>query len=232
MRRIFLFTLSIVLLAGLVPARGSDVLDRIIAIVNNTPVLLSDWDEAWRCEALLAGRAPDSYSKAEQQEVFSRLVDQELIREQMKGYLLSPVSAADLESRIKDVRSQLAGASDAQWKTTLQRVGITEEQLSAHLQKQIELEQFVDMRFRAGIRIDDRSISHYYRNEFLPKLQQAGGKPVPLEEVSGKIREILTQQRMEEQLNGWIQTLREQADIRIPPAIEQDRHEIVITGSK
>lgn len=231
MRRLLAIPIVLCLLAAASPAHA-EVLDRIIAVVNNTPILLSEWDEAWRCEALLAGRAPDSYTQAEQQEVFQRLVDQELLRQQMRSYLLSTVTDADSQSALKQVREQLGDASDAQWKAALASAGITEEQLREHLKRQMEIERFVDVRFRAGIRIEERAIARYYRDEFLPQLRRAGGKDVPLDEVSGKIREILLQQRLEEQLTAWLQTLREQADIAIPPAIPADANEVEITGIK
>src|SRR5579884_220744 len=146
MRRLLTITISMFLMASGLAARG-EVVDRIIAIVNNNPVLLSEWDEAWRCEALLAGRTPESYSQAEQQEVFNRLVDQELLRQQMRGYLLTPVTEVDLQSELKDVRKQLAIASDADWQKTLDRTGITQDELAQHLRRQIEIERFVDLRF-------------------------------------------------------------------------------------
>jgi len=201
---------------------AGDVIDRVLVVVNNTPILLSDWDEAWRCEALLAGRTPESYSEAERQAVFQRLVDQELLRQQMRTYLLPPVAPEDVQQELKQVRSQLSGENDAQWESLLQRTGVTETELTRRLQQQIEVERFVDVRFRAGIRVTDRSIAQYYRDEFLPALRKAGAKEVPLEEVSGKIREIFVQRQVSDELNGWIQTLREQADIQIPPEMSSE----------
>ena len=122
--------------------------------------------------------------------------------------------------------------TDTQWRATLQRAGVTEEELNGRLQRQIEIEKFVDVRFRAGIRVEDRAISRYYHDEFLPELRNSGAKDVPLDEVSDKIREILTQQRLAEQLAGWIQTLREQAEIRIPPPIPSDAAEAEVSQSK
>jgi len=206
-------------LTGLQPARAGDVLDRIVAIVNNTPILLSDWDEAWRCEALMAGRTLESYSEAEKQEVFQRLVDQELLRQQMRSYMLTPVPASDVQAEVKEVREQLAKGDDARWQKLLEGAGLTEDELTRRLRHQLEVERFVDARFRATIRVDDHAVARYYRDEFLPEVHKAGGKDVPLEEVSGKIREILIEQRMNEQLNNWIQSLREQADIQIPEGI-------------
>ena len=218
MRR-FLTSVLLCVVVGLAAARAADVLDRILAIVNNTPILLSDWDEAWRCEALLAGRAPESYSEAEQKQVFQRLVDQELLRQQMRTYLLAPVTAEEIQQQFKNVRAQLSGGDDARWKSLLAGAGVTEEELTRRLRHQMEVERFLDVRFRAGIRVDDRTVSRYYRDEFLPELRKAGGKEVPLDQVSGKIREIIVQQRMSEQASGWIQTLREQADIQIPAEV-------------
>jgi parvulin-like peptidyl-prolyl isomerase len=231
MRRLLAISICLCATALALPAHG-ETLDRIVAVVNNTPILLSDWDESWRCEALLADRAPESYTQAEQQDVFQRLVEQELLHQQMHSYLLSPIAGADQQAALKEVREQLGDAADAQWKAALNRAGITEAQLSEHLKRQMEIERFVDVRFRAGIRIDERSIAHYYRDQFLPQLRHAGGKDVPLDEVSSKIREILVQQQMAEQLTAWVQTLREQADITIPPPISNDSNEIEITQSQ
>jgi peptidyl-prolyl cis-trans isomerase SurA len=214
MRRPSVIVLMLLMLT--LSASAGEVLDRILAIVNNTPILLSDWDEAWRCEALLAGRTPESYSEAERQEVFQRLVDQELLRQQMRTFLLTPVPPEDLQQELKEVRSQLSGGNAAQWQSLLQNAGITEEELAHRLRHQIEVERFVDVRFRPGVRVTDRSIAQYYQGEFLPELRKAGGKDVPLEQVSGKIREILVQQQVNSELNAWVQTLREQADIQIP----------------
>src|SRR5581483_4388494 len=147
MRR-FLTSVLLCVVVGLAAARAADVLDRILAIVNNTPILLSDWDEAWRCEALLAGRAPESYSEAEQKQVFQRLVDQELLRQQMRTYLLAPVTAEEIQQQFKNVRAQLSGGDDARWKSLLAGAGVTEEELTRRLRHQMEVERFLDVRFR------------------------------------------------------------------------------------
>jgi len=230
MRRAYIFAMLVVLAAPGV-ARGGEIIDRIIAVVNNTPVMLSDWDEIWRCEALLAGRAPESYSAAEQQDMFNRLVDQELLREQMRTYGMLEIAEAEVGKRLQEVRAQLADDSDTKWRATLQTAGVTEGELRYHLQRQMELERFVDSRFRAGIRVDDRAVTRYYYNEFLPELHKVGSKDVALDEVAGKIREILAQQQMEEQLTAWVQLLREQADIRTPQEISGDS-KVEVTGSK
>ena len=60
-------------------------------------------------------------------------------------------------------------------------------------------------------------------------MKQAGAKAVPMKDVEPKIREILTQQRMDDLLDSWLKTLRTQAEIRWPAPtsalIEADRAE-------
>ena len=232
MRRTLLFALVLLVIGNATPSFAAEIVDRILTIVNNTPVLLSEWDEAWRCEALLADRAPESYTEAEQQEIYNRLVDQELIRQQMHGYLVSPVSDADVAIRLREAQTQLAGNDDAKWQAMLKRAGVTEAEATYRLRQQMELERFIDLRFRAGVHVEDRAVTRYYYDQLLPEIRRSGGKELPLNQAADKIREIILQQRMSEQVVSWVQTLREQADITVPPEISRDSEEIELTQSK
>jgi hypothetical protein len=71
----------------------------------------------------------------------------------------------------------------------------------------------VEARLRPTVQIDAKTIESYYRNEFLPKLKNSGAQEVPLAAVSGKIREILTQQKLNQLFATWLQTLRSESKI-------------------
>ena len=96
--------------------------------------------------------------------------------------------------------------------------------MKSRVRSQLEVLRFLDSRFRPTVRVEFRAIQLYYREQFLPELHRQGGKDIPLSEVAPKIREILTQQRINEQVAAWLQSLREQADIRIPSAPKQETH--------
>jgi len=72
----------------------------------------------------------------------------------------------------------------------------------------------VDARLRPNVVIDSRSIESYYNQELLPQLSQAGSAKVPLAEVTPKIKELLTQQKMNQMLVAWLQDLRSGSQIR------------------
>jgi len=76
--------------------------------------------------------------------------------------------------------------------------------------------RLVDARLRPAVEIDSKSIEAYYRDQFVPKLKQSGASEVPLAEVSAKIREVLTEQKVSELLVSWLQNLRSEGQVRIP----------------
>jgi hypothetical protein len=76
----------------------------------------------------------------------------------------------------------------------------------------------VEARLRPTVQIDAQSIESYYRDKFLPQLRHAGAQDVPLAEVSGKIREILTQEKVNQLFSSWLQSLRAESKIRTPVA--------------
>lgn len=207
-------------------SQTSFVIDRVIAVVNNAPILQSDWETMLRFEALMNGRTAESFTEEERRSVFARLVDQELIRQQMKTATVPTVSEADVDARVKEVRAQIPTAShDATWKELLQRMGISQAEVRSRLRLQMEILRYLDEQFRPLSRVDFRAITRYYREQYLPALKKQGAEEVPLTQVVDKIREILVQQRIDEQINNWLQTLREGAAITIPKPFDNERVE-------
>ena len=216
MRRIVQLAMLVLFGCCVAVAQNDEVLDRMIAVVNNSPIFQSDWELALRCEALMDGRTPDSFNDAEKQQVFSRLVDQKLIQQQMKEYPGVPVTDEEARARLGEIRKQLSYAdTDTTWQQLLDRDGLTQADVLDRIRLQIEILRFLDLRLRPLVRVDFRSVNQYYRDQYLPELRRRGAKDVPIAEVSDKIREILTQQRLDEQIQAWMQTLREGSDIRV-----------------
>jgi hypothetical protein len=77
--------------------------------------------------------------------------------------------------------------------------------------------RLVDERLRPTIQIDAKSIESYYQQSLLPQLQQAGAREVPLADVTPKIKELLTQQKLDQLLTAWLQNLRATSQIRTQP---------------
>lgn len=203
---------------GAQPALAGEVIDRIVATVNGRVILQSDWDEALSYEALLNGRSLSQFTDDDRRAVLDRLIDQELLGQQTKSADIQEVSRDEAAKRVADARKQYPeAATDAGWRAVLARDHLTENDLLDHVQRQLDLMRLVDARLRPSIQIDSKTIEAYYRDKFVPQLRQSGAGEIPLADVSAKIRELLTEQKVSELLVSWLQTLRSESDVRIPP---------------
>jgi hypothetical protein len=222
MRRKFaVFLCAITLLAGATSSRAADLLDRIVATVNGHIILQSDWEAAIRYGALVDHRQLDQVSPEERKAALDRLIDQELLQEQMRSSEVSHATSGEVAQQVLEIRKQYSQAqNDKNWHGVLSRYGLTEGEFEQCVALQIDLTRLVDVRLRPGVDIDAQSIESYYNQELLPQLRQSGAKEVALADVSPKIKELLTQQRVNQLLVAWLQSLRSGSEIQTesPPA--------------
>lgn len=201
------------------PVHGGEILDRIVATVNRHAILQSDWDDAVRYEAFIAGHGLNQSSDADKKAALDRLIDQELLREQMRDSDFQPLPDAEVNQRLHEVRKLYASASsDEGWRALLAQWQLTEKELKNHIVMQMNLLRLVDAHLRPSINIDAKSVESYYNQELLPQLRHTGDKQVTLPEVTPQIKELLTQQKMNLMLATWLQSLRAESQIRMAAA--------------
>ena len=73
--------------------------------------------------------------------------------------------------------------------------------------------RFTDSRFRPAVRISSEAIQRYYREQFVARLKTAA--PPDLPAVEAQIREVLIQQAITEQVNAWLEVLRQHSRIEV-----------------
>ena len=202
----------VLLVAGNLFAQQPETIDRIIATVNRTPVLLSEWVDGVRFEAFSRGRPPQSFSEEERQAALTRLIDRMLLLQQMQADY-SPTDE-EVKARVLEIRKQLGVEnSDVVWQQLLAQYGMTADELTADVENQMKIMRFVDLRLRPTIRVDRQDIDQYYRETLVPELKKSGVEPQPEEQMQGRIRELLVQQRMDAVLEDWLVNLRSQSEI-------------------
>jgi len=211
--------LTLLLSAFALPAAAGEVIDRIVATVNGHIILQSDWNDALRYEALLSAKSLDQFTDEDRRAVLDRLIDQELLGEQMKSALFLHASEAEAATQIAEARKLYPEAATADgWQALLGKFGLTEKGLVTHVQEQIDLMRLVDAHLRPAVQIDFKSIETYYREKFVPQLKQSGAAEVALADVSAKIRELLTQEKVNELMISWLQSLRSESKVTLPAA--------------
>ncbi|HYN14493.1 MAG TPA: SurA N-terminal domain-containing protein [Terriglobales bacterium] len=205
-----------VVLAGSGLCSAAEVIDRIVATVNRHAILQSEWDEAVGFECLLNGRPLKEVTPGDRRQTLERMIDQELIAQQMRASSFVPATPGEVAGRVRELRQTVsAWKTDDGWRAALASYGLTEEDVEERTVLQVNLSRYLDLRFRPEIHIDRRAMENYYRDRLLPQLRGAGWPEMPFEQVALKIEQLLTEQRLNELQDLWVRALRMQGDIRV-----------------
>jgi hypothetical protein len=207
--------LQLVLLLSLATLGAAETLDRIVVVVNKGIILASQWDEAIRFEAFVEGRDLAALTDADCDAALDRLIEQELLEQQIATTTYQPATPQEIDARAADLRRQLAPtAADEQWHARLARYRLSEEDVRARIAIQVDVLRFIDLRFRPSIHIDPRNVEAYYRTTFAPQMRAGGQQPPELKFAAPQIEEILVQQRIDELLSAYLKNLRAQSRIQ------------------
>ena len=178
------------------------VLDRMAVIVGKHVIKTSDIDWDLRVTEFL-NRQPLNFSAAAKRQSAERLIDQEIIRQEVVtgNYKRPPDGdAAALEAQLRRDRF---GGSDAAMRETLQRYGVTEDQLRAQLLWQLTVLRFIDQRFRPAVNVTDEEVKAYY-NQHVADLRRQYPASSGFEEMEPRIRTVLEGQRINESFENWL----------------------------
>lgn len=202
-----IFIAAFVLLVS-TAAHSGEVLDRMAATVNGHALLQSDVDDELRYEFFAAKRPLSEASSEDQKAALNRLVDQELLREQMHSKDFQPVAAEEVSKAFETFKSEYGASPD--WAAAVTLYEMTEADIRGHIETELNQLRLIDLRLRPTIQIDAASIRDYYQQQLLPKVPQG----LSLEKATPTIRELLIQQKMNDSLESWLEALRGQAKIQ------------------
>jgi hypothetical protein len=176
-----------VLLLVLTPG---EVVERVLAVVNGRPLLLSET----RALARVRGVPPE--------QALELLVDETLMYEQASR---SPQAAVSPDEEQAALRDLLQGRSDLE--------SLNAQDLRRLLRRQSAILKYVDFRFRPQARPSDEEVATAYAEE------HEGRPEAPaFETVAEALRERLTRQRLDVLVEAWVRGLRQDADVRhLPP---------------
>jgi len=195
---------------------AGEVLDRVVAKVNDQVLLQSDLEDEVRYECFIAHRSLQEVTPGDRKAALDRLIDQELLRQQMRVGEIKSAGPEEVEKQLAEMRTYEAqNHTQESWSAALSRYHISEDSVRAHIRMQLDQLRLVDARLRPSIQIDATDVENYYKQQLLPELVRSGAQQVTLSEATGKIRELLTQQKMNQSLSSWLEALHSQAQIRV-----------------
>ncbi|HEX9800365.1 MAG TPA: hypothetical protein VGC00_09380 [Thermoanaerobaculia bacterium] len=186
-----------------------ELVDRVVAIVDESPILLSDLRRAiglgmvtrreGESEAALLRRTLDEW-------IERRLRSNEISRFGFEGAPLE-----DVERQIERLRARFP--DEAAWQAELADLGLDEAEVRQLLARQLAVLSYLEQRLgpRAFVSIDE--IQRYYDEELTPRLTTDGDPVPPIDEVREGIRALLREQKLDREIARWTAELRREADV-------------------
>ncbi len=166
--KIFSMALGMVLFC-LASATWGKVIDRVVAVVNNEPILLSEVDS--KCKYALE-QVPSSIplDEATEQrrkirlETLQSLVDETLIQQQIKKHHIE-VKDKEIQRYISMIKSE-HNLTDEQFAMALKQEGMTLESFKARQRKQIEKQKLLGREIQSKLKVSEKDIEQYYRQHY------------------------------------------------------------------
>jgi peptidyl-prolyl cis-trans isomerase SurA len=191
--------------------------DRVLAVVDEDPVLASDVERAIRLglEQPRPGEADERFRRR----VLDALIDQRLQFHEIDRFNFEQVPVDEIQKRVADIRSRFP--DEAAFQKALKEVGLDAKALRQLVARQLLVLTYVDERLGARVFVGPDELNRYYREVLTPEMQKRGQQPPPLEDVREDIRETLKQQKMTQEMAKWTQDLRTKADVAIYSLAQQ-----------
>ena len=204
--------------AGAASAGERVTLDRVVAVVNGDLILESDLDEEARMAAFQPIRVQEA---ATREELIDRLIDRDLILQQMQLQPQPPITDAQVDAELGVLRKNIPGCAaygcetDAGWEKFVAAQGFTVEELRERWRQRMEVLRFVEARFRMGIRISQAEMDAYYKGTLVPAYEKEKVAPPVEAAIADRIQEILLQRQVDKLLDDWLTSLRAEGSVKI-----------------
>ena len=191
-RRIILVASMLAMLGSLRPV-SAEIIDRIVAVVDNTFIItLSDIQKERTIQKAIGNNPGDDDS------LVDTLIEKHLIEGQIALFREIDIDDADVNERLRGV--QIPG-------------GITLDELRVAVQSELRRYEFTVQRFRPLIQASDDELRQYFQTVIVPALQQRGAPIPPVEQGMLDARPLVLAEKMNKEADDWLNDLKRRTTI-------------------
>jgi hypothetical protein len=183
----------------------ADHIDRIAVTVDKHVIAESDVIRYIQVAAFLDSKVPD-LSGPQKREAAARLVDQYLLLQDAELTRAPLPDLKDVDPLLEQVRMRYGSANEYQ--AAMERAGITEEELKAHLLAGLRMLRYTEFRFRSEVQLTENELRDFYLS--LPEDQRRGSS---FESHQKELETLLLEQRAMQALDQWLKMTRQDARI-------------------
>jgi hypothetical protein len=184
------------------------VLEEVVAVVGESPVLESDL----RLARLVRLVAPDVGAPSRSELLAARVrLELQFTDLEASGTLFR--LQLDVDSTLEHLVEKGGGA--ARVREGLSRDGLSWDNLRDLAFRVAAAAAFTEQRLRPRIRLTAEDLRTAYVEELTPQLAEHGETPPPFSEVRDLLHRLLTERRLNEQIEAWLSTARSRHPVTV-----------------
>ena len=190
-------------------AQSREPVDRILAVVDDDPILASEVRQIISLDII--DREPNEDDEAFFRRVLDLRIEQTLRFHEVDRFGFADVPIDAVEEELEKIRGDLGGEEALDRR--LEEIGLSLQDLRQILARQVMVLIYVEERLGARVFVGLDDIQRYYDDVLTPDMIERGEAVPPIQEVREPIRALLREERMNEEFEKWTVDLRAQADI-------------------
>jgi len=195
----------------------AEIIDRIAVTVGDRVITDSEIMREVRLTAFLNGD-PVDFGPESKRKTADRLVEQRLILIENDASMYPPPASEAVDQMLKQQQERFA--SPAKYQEELRRFGISEQELKAHLQRQLITLRFLELRFRPGIQVTDEEIAAYFAQRLTPELKKTHpGVEFSLSDYREQVEQALIGERVDKASDAWLKEARDHTRIEFRASV-------------
>jgi hypothetical protein len=180
--------------------RAQEVVDRIVARVENDVILLSDVRELKEYQEMLDGKSESDSA------ILDRLIDQWIVRSEAQLSRFPEPKEEEIDREVSRVAKSFNSAEEDEARK--KQSGLNDAEMRKIVAAQLYLSNYLDSRFRPSAQIDEKAIEDFYRNAVVPRAKARGQEPPTLDASRDIIQDALVQSDITEQADRWLKETR------------------------
>lgn len=197
--------------AGHTPQAPSATLevDRVLAVVNGIPILLSDVELAVIAQLVprVDGECDEKFKRA----VIEALVALELRWRNLEAAGIPGRTRVDLSAAWQRVVERTGG--EDQLRSALQARALPESDLRQLVRRAAVVEAYVASRFAPFIRPSPEEVEAVWREELRPRLLAEGHDADSLEPYRQRLEQLVRERKLEAEIRRWTEELEQRGDV-------------------
>ena len=199
--------LSAVFLLVLPSTAGSELVDRIVAAVNNEVITASELALAVALNTRIDSAGTDR--KILESETLDGLITRRLLIQEARRLKFAELADQELAAEVGKLVARLG--SDKAFDDFLQGLGVTPQEISRMLGERLIVARFIEKKVGLFVRVSRDEAQNYFESHSV----DFHGKR--FQDVQKSIVTLLTERKTERQLDRYIAELRSKANIRLNP---------------